>query len=93
MFTPYYILAVGFGVLATLISFYSFVVKKDDPSFPGKLSGPIMIGAAILGIATFGFVWKGGEEELDHKKHEEEQQLEEGHSENTDAPTGVKYGN
>ncbi len=93
MFTPYYILAVGFGVLAALLSFYGFTVKKDDSSFPGKLGGPIMFVALILGIATFSFVWKGGEEELEHKKHEQEKQLEEGHSENTDAPTGVKYGN
>lgn len=93
MFTPYYILAVGFGVLATLVSVYGFAIKKGDPNFPGSLSGPIMIVAAIIGIATFGFVWKGGEEELDHKKHEEEQQLKEGNSANTDAPKGVKYGN
>lgn len=93
MFTPYYILAVGFGVLAALLSAYGFVIKKDDPDFPGKLSGPIMLVAAIIGVATFGFVWKGGEEELDHKKHEQEQQAKEGNSKNTDAPTGVKYGN
>ena len=93
MFTPYYILAVGFGVLATLLSFYGFVVKKDDPDFPGKLGGPVLFVAVILGIATFSFVWKGGEEELEHKKQEQEKQLEEGNSENTDAPTGVKYGN
>lgn len=93
MFTPYYILAVGFGLLATLLAFYGFIVKKDDPEFPGKLSGPIMMLAAIIGIATFSFVWKGGEEELEHKKHEEEKQAQEGHSPNTDAPKGVKYGN
>lgn len=93
MFTPYYILAVGFGVLATLLAFYGFIIKKDDPDFPGKLSGPIMILATIIGVATFSFVWQGGEEELEHKKHEQEEQAKEGHGENTDAPKGVKYGN
>lgn len=92
MFTPYYILAVSFGVFATIVSLWG-IKKVDNPDTPGRFSGLLMLIGIVFGIATFGFVWKGGEEELEHKKHEQHLQEEEGHTENSDAPVGVEYGN
>jgi hypothetical protein len=89
MFTPYYILAVGFGVLATIVSLIG-LKKAGDENFPGKLATPIMLAGALIGIGTFVFVWRGGEEELDHKKHEQEHQIqEEQNQEGAALPAGI----
>ena len=75
MFTPYYILAVGFGAIATLVSLYG-LKRAGDENFPGKLATPMMLVAALLGIATFTAVWRGGEKEVEHRELEEQQRSE-----------------
>jgi hypothetical protein len=86
MFTPYYILAVGFGAFAVIVS---LIGMKNPESFPGKFSGLVMLIGALIGIATFVFVWRGGEDELDHKKAEEAHQAAETSSTST-LPSGVR---
>lgn len=69
MFAPYYILAVGFGVFAVIVSVIG--IKDRSGSFPGKLYGPIMLIGVVLAVATFSFAWSGGEQEVDHRNHAE----------------------
>jgi hypothetical protein len=86
MFTPYYFLAVGFGAFAVIVSLIG--IKKPN-DFPGRFSGLVMLIGALIGIATFAFVWRGGEKEVEHREHEEA-----GHAAETSAvpalPVGIK---
>jgi hypothetical protein len=86
MFTPYYFLAVGFGAFAVIVSLLG--MKRPD-DFPGKFMGLVILGGVVLGLATFVFVWRGGEKEVDHRKAEEAAQAHETSS-NTTLPAGVK---
>lgn len=70
MFTPYYILAVSFGVFAVIVSVIGFKVKPD--TFPGKFYGPIILVGVAFAISTFAFAWSGGEQEVEHRKHADE---------------------
>lgn len=79
MFIPYYFLAVGFGVLATIVSLYGLknAGKSDDKDgFPGKLSGPLMFFFAVIGIATVTAVWLGGNKEVKERKAEQKEHAE-----------------
>jgi hypothetical protein len=79
IFTPYYILAVAFGAFAVIVS----VVGMKDSSgekFPGRLYGPIMLVGVVFAIATFVFVWSGGEKEVEHREHGGDTKSEEGAS-------------
>lgn len=76
MFTPYYILAVSFGAFAVIVS----VVGMKKPAITDKFSGLIMLIGVVFGIATFAFVWKGGEEEVEHREHHDVTKAEEGAS-------------
>lgn len=67
MFTPYYILAVGFGLFAVIVS---VIGMKRPNDFPGKFTPLVVILGLAFGIATFAFVWKGGEEEVEHRERE-----------------------
>lgn len=67
MFTPYYILAVGFGLFAVIVS---VIGMKRPNDFPGKFTPLVVILGLAFGVATFAFVWKGGEEEVEHREHE-----------------------
>lgn len=69
MFTAYYILAISFGVVMALISIYAIKFRPDD-SFPGKLYGPLIILAVFFSVATLAAVIHGGNEEVEHRKHE-----------------------
>lgn len=76
-FTPYYILAVAFGAFAVLVS----VVGMKKPAITDKFNGLIILIGIAFGIATFAFVWHGGEEEVEHREHEEhESKADEGAS-------------
>lgn len=86
MFTPYYFLAVGFGVYAVIVSVIG--IKRPD-DFPGKFTGLVVLGGVILGVATFAMVWRGGEKEVDHRKAEEAAHARETSS-TTTLPAGVK---
>lgn len=66
-FTPYYFLAVGFGAFAVIVS---LIGMKSPESFPGKFSGLVVLIGVIFGVATFAFVWRGGEKEVDHRNAE-----------------------
>ncbi|MFT4048304.1 MAG: hypothetical protein QM648_00520 [Solirubrobacterales bacterium] len=86
-FTPYYFLAVGFGAFAVIVS---VIGMKKPNDFPGRFSGLIMLAGVLLGVATFVFVWRGGEKEVDHRNHESKS--DEGASLTPLAPpAGVKY--
>lgn len=89
MFTPYYILAVGFGALATIVSVIGFKFKKDDPNFPGKLAVPFMLTAAVLGVATLVMVWRGGEKEQEHQREEQKHAEEEAEASTGQLPVGI----
>ena len=67
MFTPYYFLAVGFGLFAVVISAIGI---KNPEDFPGRFSGLIMLVGVVFGVATFAFVWHGGTQEVNHRKAE-----------------------
>lgn len=89
MFTPYYILAVGFGVFAVIVS---VIGMKRPNDFPGKFMPLVVILGLAFGIATFGFVWKGGEEEVDHREHEAAEKAGhhgESHESESTMPEGV----
>lgn len=75
MFTPYYILAVSFGAFAVIVS----VIGIKKPDFPGKFYGPLILIGVLFAVATFAFVWRGGEEEVEHREHEEAQGAQEAH--------------
>lgn len=89
MFTPYYILAVGFGLFAVIVS---VIGMKRPNDFPGKFTPLVVILGLAFGIATFGFVWKGGEEEVEHREHEAAEKAGQ-HGESSDSksmkPEGV----
>lgn len=88
MFTPYYFLAVGFGAFAVIVS---VIGMKRPNDFPGKFMGLVILGGVVFGIATFAFVWKGGEEEVDHREHEEAQKAHEAETGNVNPlPAGIK---
>jgi hypothetical protein len=92
MFTPYYILAVGFGAFAVIVSVIG--MKRPD-DFPGKFMPLVVLAGVVLGVATFAFVWKGGEEEVEHREHEEAEKAHheaETGSTTTTLPAGVKLG-
>ena len=86
MFTPYYFLAVGFGVYAVLVS---VIGMKRPNDFPGRFMGLIILGGVLIGIATFAMVWRGGEKEVEHREHEEAGQMHKTSS-TTTLPAGVK---
>lgn len=73
MFTPYYICAVSFGAFAVIVSIIGIKRPND---FPGKFYGPMILVAVLLGLATVGFVWRGGEKEVEHREHEAQQEHE-----------------
>lgn len=68
MFTVYYILAVGFGAFAVIVSVIG--MKDSSDSFPGKFYGPIILVGIAFAVATFAFAWRGGEKEVEHRDHE-----------------------
>lgn len=72
-FTPYYFLAVGFGVFAVIVS---VIGMKKPNDFPGKFMPLVILIGVLFGVATFGFVWRGGEKEVDHRKAEAAEQAE-----------------
>ncbi|MBJ7459865.1 MAG: hypothetical protein JHD02_11790 [Thermoleophilaceae bacterium] len=86
MFTPYYFLAVGFGVFAVVVSVIGIKRPND---FPGKFTSLVVVIGVLFGVATFAMVWKGGEEEVDHRKHEAAEKAHES-GESHDAPAGMK---
>lgn len=92
-FTPYYFLAVGFGLFAVIIS---VIGMKKPQDFPGKFYGPMILVGVIFAIATFTFVWRGGEKEVDHRNAEQKEKTEQlEHAEETTGqvaplPAGVK---
>ncbi|MGK2878289.1 MAG: hypothetical protein ACSLFF_06900 [Solirubrobacterales bacterium] len=86
MFTPYYILAVGFGVFAVVVS---LVGIKRPNDFPGKFTSLVVVIGVLFAVATFAMVWKGGEEEVDHREHEEAAKALEA-SGSSEMPAGVK---
>jgi hypothetical protein len=86
MFTPYYFLAVGFGAYAVIVS---VIGMKRPNDFPGKFMPLIILIGIAIGVATIGFVWRGGEKEVDHRKAEEAEQAHETSSINT-LPAGIK---
>lgn len=89
MFTEYYILAVGFGLFAVIVS---VIGMKRPNDFPGKFTPLVIILGLAFGIATFAFVWKGGEEEVEHREQEAaEKAAEQGESQETKStmPEGV----
>ncbi|MBI4896846.1 MAG: hypothetical protein HY827_00575 [Actinobacteria bacterium] len=65
--TPYYILAVSFGGLSTLVSAYAVWVRKDQTGFPGVLYVPIMLVGLAFAVATLTFVVIGGNKENDEQ--------------------------
>ncbi len=88
MFTPYYFLAVGFGLFAVIVS---VIGMKKPNDFPGKFMPLVILIGVLFGVATFGFVWKGGEEEVDHRKHEAEEKAHEAETSNVNPlPSGIK---
>ena len=90
MFTPYYILAVGFGVFAVIVS---VIGMKRPNDCPGKFTPLVVILGLAVGIATSAFVWKGGEEEVEHREHEAAEkahhEAEGEHAEESMMPEGV----
>lgn len=70
-FTPYYFLAVGFGVFAVIVSVLGMKKPND---FPGRFMPLVVLIGILFGVATFGFVWRGGEKEVDHREHEAAQE-------------------
>lgn len=76
MFTPYYIFAICFGVFALVVTAVG-IKQAGNENFPGRLYGPIMLIGVILAVGTFAFAWRGGEQEVDHRKHEEAAQSHE----------------
>jgi hypothetical protein len=84
MFTPYYFLAVGFGVYAVIVS---VIGMKRPEDFPGKFMG-LVVGGVILGVATFAMVWRGGEKEVDHRKHEAAEKSHEAKADNVKVVDG-----
>lgn len=50
--TAYYFLAVGFGVLATVISVVGIWGPGKHANFPGKLSVPLMLLFFVMAVAT-----------------------------------------
>jgi hypothetical protein len=89
MFTPYYILAVGFGLFAVIVS---VIGMKRPNDFPGKFMPLVVILGLAFGVATFAFVWKGGEEEVEHREHEAAEkagQHGEAHESESTMPQGV----
>lgn len=61
--TPYYILAVSFGGLSTLVAAYAVWIRKDQTGFPGALYVPIMLAGVAFAVATLTFVVIGGNKE------------------------------
>lgn len=89
MFTEYYILAVGFGLFAVVVSVIGIKRPND---FPGKFTPLVVILGLAFGIATFAFVWKGGEEEVEHREHEAAEKAHhdgESHGTKSSMPEGV----
>lgn len=86
MFTPYYILAVGFGAFAVIIS---VIGMKRPNDFPGRFSGAIVLAGLVIGIATLVFVWRGGEKEEEHRDHEQAGQAAEAAAANP-LPAGIQ---
>jgi hypothetical protein len=86
MFTPYYFLAVGFGVYAVIVS---VIGMKRPNDFPGKFMPLVILIGVAFGVATFAFVWRGGEKEVDHRNAEKAEAAHETSSVNT-LPAGIK---
>lgn len=77
MFTAYYILAVGFGVFAAIVSL--FAILKPNENFPGKFYAPIILVCVCFAVGTLAAVIHGGQQEVEHRKHEEQQKSGEQH--------------
>lgn len=89
IFTPYYILAVSFGAFAVIVS----LIGMKKPDFPGKFYGPLILIGVLFAVATFTFVWKGGEEEVEHREHGGDTKAEEGASVSPNPlPAGLRAG-
>jgi uncharacterized membrane protein SpoIIM required for sporulation len=73
MFTPYYILAISFGAFAVIVSVLG---SKKPQTFPGDFYIPMLLIAAVIGVATIAMVWRGGEKEQEHRAQEAAQQGE-----------------
>ncbi|MBI2691715.1 MAG: hypothetical protein HYX29_07225 [Solirubrobacterales bacterium] len=90
MFTPYYILAVGFGLFAVVVS---VIGMKRPNDFPGKFTPLVVMLGIAFGIATFAFVWRGGEAEVDRRAKEDaekaQKEAETGSTKST-LPEGAK---
>jgi hypothetical protein len=87
MFTVYYILAVGFGAFAVIVSLVG--MKDHSDAFPGKFYGPIILAGIVFAIATFAFAWRGGEKEVEHRDHEQSAESAR-NAASTQLPTGVR---
>jgi hypothetical protein len=86
-FTPYYFLAVGFGAFAVVVS---LIGMKRPNDFPGKFTPLVVLIGVAFAVATFAFVWRGGEKEVDKRDQEQAQQAHEAANSATTLPAGVK---
>jgi hypothetical protein len=87
MFTPYYFLAVGFGVFAVLVS---VIGMKKPNDFPGKFMPLVVLAGVAIGVATVAAVWIGGNKEVEHRDAEEAAQHAETSSVIAPLPAGIK---
>jgi flagellar basal body-associated protein FliL len=87
MFTPYYFLAVGFGIFAVVVS--AIGMKKPN-DFPGKFMPLVILLGVAFGVATFAFVWHGGEQEKKQRNEEKAAKAMETGSVST-LPATLKY--
>lgn len=75
--TAYYFLAVGFGVLATIISVVGIWGPGKHENFPGKLSVPLMLLFFVIAVATLAALSVGAanEHEAEHEAESEQAAL------------------
>lgn len=71
MFTPYYILAVAFGLFAVIVAVIGI---KNPDNFPGRFFAPLVALGLIIGVSTVVMVWRGGDEEVATPEHKEQVQ-------------------
>lgn len=63
--TAYYILAVGFGALAVVISSYGIWGPGKKSSFPGAMAVPLMLLFLVIAVATLAALTIGAGNEHD----------------------------